>query len=251
MTTTKKSFRVTAVILSLAMLLGIVYFAGNASAKMSANAATEKVVSMYSSNVYFSKYGATSYEVFVQTKDAAADQKVYVHYNYLDNKDWQDVEATYFTTLSDGSKIWKATFSSYNAKYAIKYVADGNTFWDNNNGKDYTGSVRIGSAPVVSERLGYQYNSFNGYQINAVLQNYSYEKNVFVRYTTDGWKTSHDQALSYSKTNADGTETWTVNLKLNAETDGFEYAICYQDDKGEFWANSFGANYNIMYYVYR
>lgn len=249
MTTTKKSTKIAAIVLTLAMLVSVFCIAGT----VSANAAADKV-SLYSSSVTFSKYGASTYEIFVQTKDNAADQKVYVHYNYLDGYDWRDAEATYTTTLSDGSKIWKAVFSSYNTKYAIKYVADGNTYWDNNNGNDYDGSNIIGSAPVASQRLGYQYTPFNGYKVNAVLQNYAYNKEVFVRYTTDGWNFFKDQQLGYSTTNADGTETWTTTLNEDLSGLGindFQYAICYKVNGNEYWANNFGANYNRSFQIHQ
>ena len=248
MTKTRKSTKIAAFILTLAMFCSMFCIIGATHA----GAATQRV-SMYSSNVSFAKYGAATYEVFVKTNDAASDQQVYVHYNYMDNMAWKDSKASYVATLDDGSKIWKAVFSSFNTRYAIKYVADGETFWDNNNGKDYTGADVIGSAPVASERLGYQYDKAN-YQINAVLQNYAYNKSVFVRYTTDGWKTFGDQALSYNKTNANanGTETWTTKLDLAnySNVDDFQYAICYSVYGTEYWANNFGENYNGMYYIY-
>ena len=94
--------------------------------------------------------------------------------------------------------------------------------------------------------------SLRTYQINAVLQNYAYHKNVFVRYTTDGWNSYSDQALGYSKTNADGTETWTtkINIENIADYSDFEYAICYQVNGTEFWANHFGANYNLNFSIH-
>ena len=246
MTKTSKTTKIAAIVLTLAMVFSMFCIIGATTA----GAATQRV-SLYSSNVYFAKYGAATYEVYVKTNDNASNQEVYVHYNYLDNMAWNDSKASYVTTLEDGSKIWKATFSSYNTRYAIKYVADGETFWDNNNGKDYTGSDVLGTAPVTSERLGYQYDK-NNFQVNAVLQNYAYNKSVFVRYTTDGWKTSNDQALTYSKTNANGTETWTAKLNLADYTNyaDFQYAICYRVYGTEYWANNFSQNYNGSYYIY-
>ena len=242
MTKTHKTTKLASLVLSLVMLLGALSVAGTATA----SAATDKV-SLYSSSVSFSKYGGSTYEVFVKTNDNASNQKVTIHYNYLNTMDWQDAQATYVTTLSDGSKIWRAYFSSFDCKYAIKLEANGQITWDNNNGKNYTGKDVIGTAPVVSERLGYQYNTSN-YQINAVLQNYAYNKNVFVRYTTNGWQSYQDKALSYSKTNENGTETWTTNV--NANGSDFQYVICYRVNGREYWANNFGENYNNYYYIH-
>ena len=246
MTKTNKTTKIAAIVLTLAMLLSVFCIAGTASA----SAATDRV-RLYSSNITFTKYGAATYDVYVQTRDNAQNQKVTVHYFYMPSLGWCDAPATYVTTLNDGSKIWKSTFSSFACQYAIKYEADGETIWDNNNGRDYNGSEVIGAAPVAAESLS-SMRSLRSYQINAVLQNYAYHKNVFVRYTTDGWNSYSDQALGYSQTNADGTETWTtkINIENIADYSDFEYAICYQVNGTEFWANHFGANYDLNFSIH-
>ena len=244
MTKTHKTAKITAVALTLAILAGMFCMFGTASA----NAATARV-SLYNSGVTFAKYGMTTSEIFVKTNDNANDQLVTVHYNYLDNFAWKDAKAEYVTTLDDGAKLWKAVITSYNTRYAIKYVADGETFWDNNNGKDYTTADVLGTAPVTVQRLGYQYG--NTYQIDAVLQNYAYNKSVVVRYTTDGWKTYKDQNLGYKNTNDNGTETWTTTLNIdNTEIGQFEYAVRYNVYGTEYWANNLGDNYDVMYCIH-
>jgi hypothetical protein len=242
MTKTYKKNRFAAILLTIAMMIGMISAVGVTSA----SAVTDKV-SLYSSNISFSKYGARTFETYIQTRDNAANQEVYVHYCYMDNQPWQDAKAEYVTTLSDGSKIWKANFSSFNTKYAIKYVTDGQEIWDNNNGKDYTYADVCGTAPVTVERTGYAYYNI---PVRAVLQNYAYNKNVFVRYTTDGWKSFKDQKLTYSSTNANGTENWTTTV-YDATNSNIKYAVCYQVNGTEFWANNFGANYDGTYYIHR
>ena len=249
MTNTRKATtKITSVFLIVAMLIGMMCIAGT----VTAGAASTDKVSLYSANPYFGKYGMTTYEVFIQTKDNAADQKVYVHYNYMNGQEWQDKEAELFTVLNDGTKIWKTYFTSFNTRYCIKYVADGVTYWDNNNGKDYTSGNSIGSAPIVSERLGTQY-IYQGFKVSALLQNYAYHKNVFVRYTTDGWNSYHDTAMGYTETTDNGTERWTTFLPIygaDVFSENFHYAICYQVNGQEYWANNFGADYDRSYYIY-
>lgn len=219
-------------------------------ATSNANAATDRV-SMYSRNVYFSKYGMTSSEIYIQTNDNASDQHVYVHYNYFPGLEWRDSEATYVTTLSDGSKIWRTSISSLGVEYAIKYVADGQTFWDNNNGANYT-SEEIGTAPITVRRIGSPYNPFNNtYDIDVVLKNYAYEKNVQVRYTQDSWATYTDVPLSYASTNSDDTEVWSGVLNLDERgIDNFEYCVYYQVNGQTYWANNFGENYDSNYIIH-
>ncbi len=215
--------KIVAMIFAFAIAIGVFFVTSSDIAK----AATDKV-SLYSSGITYTRHGISSYEVFIKTTDSAVSQKVSVHYLYMPTLGWCDAQAEYVTTLDDGSKIWKANFTSYNGQYAIKYEADGETIWDNNNGNDYYGTEKvIGTAPIAAERLSSLRGTLVGYQINAVLQNYAYDKNVFVRYTTDGWNTYTDQALAYSETNTDGTETWTTKLSLESLQDykDFEYAI--------------------------
>lgn len=240
---TMKFKKVIALVITLSMLLCIL----GASSILKASAATYNV-SLYSTEIYFSKYGITNRYIYVQTKDNASNQQVYVHYKYLDGEDWKDAEATYLTTLSDGSKIWKAYISSYSTEYAIKYVADGTTYWDNNNGNNYT-HEKIGTAPITANR-NYS-SSCDYYPISATLQNYAYDKIVRVRYTEDNWATYTDVPLKYSLTNSDGTEDWTTTLTLDStKTDSFEYCIYYEANGQTYWANNFGENYHYNYRVY-
>ena len=120
MTKTSKATKIAAMILTLAMLCSMFCIIGSATA----GAATYRV-SLYSLDKTFAKYGADTYDAYIQTRDNAADQQVYVHYNYLDGQSWHDSKATYVATLEDGSKIWKASFSSFYTQFAIKYVAAG------------------------------------------------------------------------------------------------------------------------------
>ena len=244
---TFKANRAAAMLLTLAVLFSMFCIAGTTTA----NAYTDKV-SLYSADVTFSHWGSESYEVYIQTKDNAQNQEVYVHYYANIAAGWRDAIAEYVTTLGDGSKIWKATFGTLGCQYVLKYVADGVTYWDNNNGQNYTGA-KLGTAPVAAKRNFRSYDNTQ-YRIDAVLQNYAYNKNVFVRFTTDGWNTYSDQALSYNSTNDDGTELWTTYIDISdinsyEEYENFEYAICYRVNGTEYWANNFGSNYNYNYYI--
>lgn len=226
--------------LLLAFSMTLCIFASFGNAKVSA--ATDRV-SMYYANPYFVKYGMTTQEIYVQTKDNTSNQQVIIHYNYMDGKDWMDQEAECVTTLSDGSKIWMARIISYNLKYAIKYVADGEVFWDNNNGNDYT-REKIGTAPitVVSQFPQGNYS----YNVSVLLQNYAYEKNVQLRYTEDNWNSYTDVPLHYDEANDSTTEWWSVDINLDSsKTSDFEYCVYYQVNGQTYWANNFGKNYDI------
>ena len=121
-----------------------------------------------------------------------------------------------------------------------------------NYGRDYNGTERLGTAPITAERSAAPSYNSNTFLVSAVLQNYAYNKNVFVRYTTDNWRTYKDQALNYSNTYDDGTECWKTVISdyYGAFNDNFQYALCYQVNGQEYWANNFGANYNGSFYIH-
>ena len=207
-------------------------------------------VSMYLCDLYYGKHSAHSRNVYIKTDANASSQQVYVHYETGEPSVWEDAEAEFVETLSDGSKLWKANFTSWSYKfeYAIKYVADGNTYWDNNNGSNYT-TETLGSAPVTAVRAGSPSAFCSATEtITANLQNYSYHKNVFVRYTNDNWNTYTDVPMSYSETLANGTENWTGVIDV-IDRENLEFCICYQVNGQEYWANNFGRNYNDSYYM--
>ena len=66
MTITRKSTKAAAIVLTLAMLVGMFCVFGTASA----SAATDRV-SLYSSGITFSKYGFSTSEIFIKTNDNA------------------------------------------------------------------------------------------------------------------------------------------------------------------------------------
>ena len=197
-------------------------------------------------------YGSTiTRDIYVKTDASTANQQVYVHYDKAAGQAWADEQADYYKTLSDGSKIWKATITSSedNTEFVIKYVANGTTIWDNNNGQNYSGNNTLGCAPVVAVRpvhYSYYFTSF----ISAKLQNYGYQKNVFVRYTCNGWKTYTDVELTYSSTNADGTENWSGSVTRTYDCSDFQYCIGYEVNGQTYWANNFGDNYD-WYFIAR
>ena len=80
----------------------------------------------------------------------------------------------------------------------------------------------------------------------------AYHKNVFVRVTNDGWKSYTDIPMSYSETNDDGTENWTVDFSRTAENaEDFEYCVCYQANGQTYWANNLGENYDSYFRIYQ
>ena len=217
---------------------------------VNASAATN-TVSLYSAYMTYSSHGGNGLAVYVKTTGNASDEAVSIHYRSMG--EWNDVDAEYFTTLDDGSKIWKANFGGFTLKYAIKYVANGVEYWDNNNGNDYSTTDVLGDAPIAVNTCYCYYTSrYGDSTVGVTLKNFAYNKNVVVRYTTNNWASYTDVPMAYNSANNDGTENWTASFRTETTyVNAFEYCVYYQVNGQTYWANNFGENYNATYYVYR
>lgn len=229
MTNTKNFNRTLAIILTLSIIL----FCFGVFGGIKANAVTNGV-SMYYCDQQPLKYGLTSYKIYIKTEGNASDQQVYVHYSdELNSEEIYDMQASYLKTLADGSKIWVANITTRSISYVIKYVADGQIFWDNNGGKSFTDET-IGSIAIIINC------SSDSRTISVTLKNYGYNKQVTLRYTTNSWNTYVEVPMHYKSTNANGTEVWEVNIPLDiSNNNSFEYSVCYKVNGMTYWASSF------------
>lgn len=234
---TKNFKRTLTFVLALSMLLCCVSAFGSVQASANTNQ-----VNMYFYEPIFSKYGLTSANIYIQTKGNAFNQQVYVRYQYHSNQEWNDVQATYLCTFCDGSKLWRASISSYNTQYSIKYVADGQIYWDNNNGNSYTNEI-LGDIPLIIKK--------DDLKINAISKNNGFQKSIYVRYTEDNWNTYKDIPMIYNSTNEDGTENWSTTLNLDSsKSDSFEYCVYQQINGKTCWAHFCDKNFNIGHSYY-
>lgn len=231
--------KLSAIIMAFAMIFSVMGICGN---DITAKAASNPV-KMYSSEITFSKYGITRYNVYIQIDaNSASNKKVYVHHSTYD-QGWVDEEATFVAKTDSNTEIWKASVSGIQSEnYAIKYVGDGVTYWDNNNGKDYYANDAVGTA-VVKAVPGNPY-----IDIGVVVKNLAYNKEIKVRYTTDNWATYKEANLSYYRSSTDGSmEYWTTDIDGD-DSDGFQYCISYTVNGKTYWDNNFGQNYNGSFY---
>lgn len=237
--------KLTAIIMVLTILLGI---QGNGT--VINTQASYNPVKLYSCDNVYSARGAEHSIIYIQIDaSSAANKSALVHFSDRTGE-WHDSKpATFFTKLDDNTEIWKASIAhSYGIdEFVIKYVGDGQTYWDNNNGNNYTKSNILGEANVKSVRLPYQSSEY--YEILACVKNIAYNKVVKVRYTQDNWATYKDVDLIYDSpsTTVDNLEWWTVTLNLDKDK-MFEYCIYYQVNGQTYWDNNFGANYDRSFY---
>jgi hypothetical protein len=192
------------------------------------------------------------YQILV--KNLAFQKQVFIHGQQADGS-WADLPANYVGPADAGREIWRASEEinpglHRDLRFAVKYVVNGQTFWDNNNGADYTLGRNEGSL-LVGRNVALYSATDQGASSTSVagdidLKNLAPTKTVFVRYTTDHWAHFTDVNASYAVgPNASGTETW--KFTLNGVTPAnLELAIAYTVNGQTYWDNNFTANYAMV-----
>jgi hypothetical protein len=108
-------------------------------------ATTGNPVQLYYANSFLHAYThpgvAADMDGYIAIQNLAYNKNVTVHYSLDNSNVWNDVSASYYKTNTDGYEVWhfKTPIASYGSiKFAIKYEVNGQTYWDNNNGNDYS-----------------------------------------------------------------------------------------------------------------
>lgn len=237
--------KLSAMIMAFAMIFSLFGFGGNEiTAKAASNPAK-----MHSAVIHFSKYGMTGYWAYVEVDtNSASNKKVYIHHNTYE-KGWIDTEASFYKKADANTEIWRAYIcNTQGTDFVVKYVGDGVTYWDNNNGNDYHVEDNLLGTSAAVRALPLRYISSNTYYVQATLKNLAYNKTVKAVYTNNNWATSNTVNLSYLSSNtAANTERWTANIPVT-NRDGFQYYITYTVNGRTYVDNNWGSNYDISYY---
>lgn len=86
------------------------------------------------------------------------------------------------------------------------------------------------------------------------VSNLSYEKEVFVRVSSDNWKTYEDAFCSYVQNTANKIisaayvlyDTFSFKLPLPPKSRRVEFCVCFRCNGNEYWDNNDGKNYVII-----
>jgi hypothetical protein len=178
---------------------------------------------------------------------------------------WTDYPLTYKRTTSTGTEVFAGTASlqvtagtayAFDDQFAIQYQVNGNTYWDNNNGTNYTMS---GSNDVTNAVLGNGINILGNssffdttkkattfkVSVNVNTQDAAGSQLVQVVYTTDGWATQKTLTLSYAFAYYNSAyKNWTGKINIHSKSlKQIQYAISYTAAGTTYWDNNFGQNY--------
>ena len=219
-------------------------------------------------SIVSTKYGQSQQGTSLQAsvKKLAFSKQVYAHYQKLDGS-WVDLPLSYVRAAGEGQELWATSIplpvnTTQDLQFALKYVVNGQTYWDNNNGNNYfipkNSGATLGSGLNVYNlyfqptlRVGVSDTTLSGV---AVLKNLAVQKDVTVQYSTDNWVTVKTAVATYSSTpwagayssapnpNAAGYEVWNFALNVGNATE-VAYAIKYVVNGETHWDNNFGQNY--------
>lgn len=221
--------------------------------KVSAKAATNDVpVQLYYSSSVSDTSETSHYVGYIAVKNLAYDKKVTAHYNYTGAEQttvWNDIAATYVRTNPlDGNEIWKfetpSTFNHYGfgeIQYAIKYEVNGQTYWDNNGGKNYRGIDFAASRPHVTSFGGYQNNLTCNLEIKKPVK----PEAVRIRYTDDNWATYKevDAATATQEYGILDVNYWVANIPVSSGKQ-IKFSAYYVINGVQYWDNNLGENYS-------
>ena len=228
-------------------------------------------------------YQFPRFDVLVQ--NLAYAKQVYIHMTTY-NGTWIDLPLSYSRPAANGYEVWSGIYDQvagpvWNVQFDVKYIVNGQTYWDNNNGANYSLAANSGTL-LVGAMVYNEWNSwYNPYQSNypiyanggiyngsVTLANVGPTKLVNVVYTTDGWKTNHTVAATYSSKfwpggpfpggadypggpyagapnpNSYGFEDWAFSFPVGSASQ-IQYAISYTVNGQTYWDNNFGNNYVV------
>ena len=213
-------------------------------------------------------YQTPTFDVLVA--NLGYQKQVYIHQQLWDGS-WSDFPLSYSRPASNGEEVWtgiyvpplvSGAYPTWDLHFAVKYVVNGQTYWDNNGGANYNiardSGTTLGGATVYNGN--YTPTAFisilTTYPGWVTVANLAYAKQVTVVYSTDNWATTQTTAASYSPSfwssygsnaanpNQYGFEDWAFSLNVgNAAS--VSYAISYTVNGQTYWDNNFGQNYTV------
>eukprot|EP01061_Rhynchopus_euleeides_P015907 TRINITY_DN27029_c0_g1_i1.p1 TRINITY_DN27029_c0_g1~~TRINITY_DN27029_c0_g1_i1.p1 ORF type:complete len:269 (+),score=130.23 TRINITY_DN27029_c0_g1_i1:69-875(+) len=225
-------------------------------------------------------YQLISFDVVV--KNIAPEKQVWVRYHDIDG--WKNLALGFSKQFNDEKELWHAEARrvvtdvagrteieqpKIDLEFAIGYHVAGEEHWDNNCDRNYHVPANSGEL-ITSEVLvdGVRGGRGEGegspvyLELDVLVKNLAYKKDVQVRYTADNWKTSHEAPLEFSLfkyegytavhyPNANNIEYWKLPiptlLDVPATAIEIKFAVRFSPEPftNTCWDNNFGNDYTL------
>ncbi|MHA7055927.1 hypothetical protein ACWGOQ_0001810 [Aquimarina sp. M1] len=207
----------------------------------------------------------------VKVKNLAYQKEVAIHH-LMNDGNWIDIPLAYEQSIGNDEEIWVGEVTPdsevYSTDFVVKYTVNGETYWDNNQGKNYSMLVNIGGylAPEINLEVNKSFTRSTGgssFAINVnARRNYGTVATVEVVYTTDGWATKNTVLLSYQRyfrvgyahyvmsPNQFDVDVYTATIRVPDEIQSIDFAVVYKVNGQEYWDNNYGNNYTLNSVIY-
>ncbi|MBW7473149.1 CBM21 domain-containing protein [Paenibacillus oenotherae] len=221
-------------------------------------------VALLKAYVYKYKFGYVGFSGDIEVLNSAYAKTVTVHYN-PGNGTWYDTNASYVGPTDASHEKWSFSIATDNInnahpelsgltsiEFAVKYEVNGQTYWDNNGGSNYTlgtsssgpGYTLLGKPNVLA-----QYGFINGTSFygNVTVKDLAYTKTVKIVYTTNNWVTTQEGYATYSgeANGAGSVENWGFDFNVGSGVTQIKYAVSYTVNGQTYWDNNYGNNYTV------
>lgn len=172
---------------------------------------------------------------------------------------WTLYPGTYWRSVPGNREVWRVRVPGTAIdRFAVKYEAAWSVYWDNNFGHDYVLDVTaaqqtdgIGTAVIASAvQVAGSTKDGGNLDLEILVQNLTYVKQVGIRYTTNNWGTYGEAFASYTKSypppstpSQISTEYWQLALPVGAGRG--EFAAFYRHNGSADWDNDFSLNFRF------
>lgn len=210
--------------------------------------------------------GVRSTMVVAKVNNLAFAKDVELVYTQGDGS-WSAAPLTFLKTFGDHDVFQRNDNAILVAQCALRYSSNGQTFWDNNAGVNYSvDEVRpntVGGNVVLNRATARRGSEAGGgftfttswVEGEIWVKNLSFNKRVGIRLSANGWATFDDTLATFSGTVATNqgisqVEIWkfkTAELNLDTSTPDFAFAVFYvdEDNGAAFWDDNGGQNFRL------
>jgi hypothetical protein len=174
---------------------------------------------------------------------------------------WVFHPCSFLNSVSGNGEIWTAHVgSSPIDQFVVQYQVLGQTFWDNNATFNYmldthaaqsTDGVGTAVANPNVQSVGQVLNGGENLNVDVLVKNIAFAKQVGVVYTTDGWVSAHNAMGGFSQSfppfsapHQINAELWAIFVFVGTGSHG-QFAVFYSVNGSTYWDNNFGANYSF------
>ncbi|MDH7445440.1 carbohydrate-binding protein [Aquimarina sp. 2201CG14-23] len=230
------------------------------------------LVKSFSSYSYYRGFDTYVRRFTVKVANLAFEKKVSVYHQKVDGN-WEEIPMSYNYSIGT-DEIWTLDYQNtgsriYDDEFVIRYEVNGNVYWDNNNGINYSMSRHEGAFFAIEDlnvsaddnysalfpRYGTDQSQFN---VVVDVRNIAPDKDVSVVYTYDGWQTKFNFSLDYNpywysgyqqaivSPNVNNLERWSGYVyDVPADITEIVYAVVYKVNGETYWDNNYGKNYTV------